>query len=253
MTQEQNKISRMCAITISREYGSGGGEIARRIAQRLGWDLIDHEAVLRIAKELGVSEEEAEAHDERKAGFLEQLLTTMQGIEPSLYTNVPPDVLTNAQDYREALERVIARAAVEKHVVIVGRGSQVLLRDQRDVLHIRVVASIERRIPYIMQREGVDKEAAKKRIHSKDTDRVRYLEFSYNCNPTDAHFYDLVINTDVIDLDSAVDLIILVLQRKAQKLDVPSEELGPGTGLARYPGHPADFHPLTVRTEQESQ
>lgn len=253
MAQEQNEIFRMCAITISREYGSGGGEIARRLAQQLRWNLIDHEAVLRIAKELGVSEEEAEAHDERKAGFLEQLLTTMQGIEPSLYANVPSDVLTNAQDYREALEHVIARAVEEKHVVIVGRGSQVLLRDQRDVLHIRVVASIERRIPYIMQREEIDKDAAKKRIHSKDNDRIRYLESSYNLNPTDAHLYDLVINTDVLDLDSAVDLIILALQRKARKLDVPSEELGPGTGLPRYPGRPADFHPLTVRTEQESQ
>ena len=253
MAQEQNEISRMCAITISREYGSGGGEIARRLAQRLGWNLIDHEAVLRIAKELGVSEEEAEARDERTAGFFEELLITMQGIEPSLYTNVPPEVLTSAQDYRDALEHVIARAAEEKHVVIVGRGSQVLLRDQRDVLHIRIVASIERRIPYIMQREGIDKDAAKKRIHGKDTDRVRYLESSYNCNPTDAHYYDLVINTDVIDLDSAVDLITLALQRKARKLDVPAEELGPGTGLPRYPGRPADFHPLTVRPDQESQ
>lgn len=253
MAQEQNEISRMCTITISREHGSGGGEIARRIARRLEWNLIDHEAVLRIAKELGVSEEEAEAHDERKAGFLEQLLTTMQGIEPSLYTNVPPDVLTNAQDYREALEHVITRAAEEKHVVIVGRGSQVLLRDRRDVLHIRVVASTEQRIPYIMQREGVDKDVARKRIHDKDIDRIRYLESAYNLNPTDAHHYDLTINTDVLDLDSAADLIILALQHKARKLDVPTEELGPGTGLSLYPGRPADFHPPTVRTEQESQ
>ncbi len=253
MTQEQNDIARMCAITISREYGSGGGEIARRLARRLGWTLIDHEAVLRIARDLGVSEEEVEAHDERKGSFLEQLVTTMQGVDPSLYMNAPPEVLTSAQDYREALEHVIARAAQEGHVVIVGRGSQVLLRDQRDVLHTRIIASIERRIPYIMQREGIDKDAARKRIHSKDTDRVRYLESSYNCNPTHAHLYDLVINTDVIDLDSAVDLIILALQRKARKLDVPLEALGPGTGLARYPGRPEDFHPPTVRSEQELQ
>jgi cytidylate kinase len=252
MTQEQNDIARMCAITISREYGSGGGEIAKRVAQWLGWELIDHEAVLRIAKELGVSEEEAEAHDERKAGFLEELLVTMQGIDPSLYANVPPQVLTSAQDYREALEHVIARATEGRHVVIVGRGSQALLRDRRDVLHARIIASIERRIPYIMQREGVDKDAAKKRIHSKDTDRIRYLESAYNCNPTEAHNYDLVINTDVIDLDSAVDLIILALQRKARKLDVSAEALGPGMGLSRYPGRPKDFHPPTVRPEQES-
>lgn len=254
MAAEQNEISRMRAITISREYGSGGGEIARRIAQRLGWTLIDHEAVLRIAKELDVSEEEAEAHDERKAGFFEQLLTTMQGIDPALYMNLPPEAFKNARDYRVALEHVISKAVEGGHVVIVGRGSQVLLRDRRDVLHIRVVASIERRIPYIMQREELDKDAAKKRIHSKDTDRVRYLESTYNCNPTDAHLYDLILNTDVLDLDSVVDLIILALQRKVQKRDVPWEELGPGTGLSRYPGRPADFHPPTTsHTRQDAR
>ncbi|HEY7419631.1 MAG TPA: cytidylate kinase family protein, partial [Ktedonobacteraceae bacterium] len=83
MPEEQNDISGMCAITISREYGSGGGEIARRIAQRLGWTLIDHEAVLRIAKELDVSEEEAEAHDEHGEDFFSRLLTTMQDINPA--------------------------------------------------------------------------------------------------------------------------------------------------------------------------
>lgn len=253
MAAEQNEISRMRAITISREYGSGGGEIARRVAQRLAWTLIDHEAVLRIAKELDVSEEEVEAHDECGEGFFTHLLMAMQGVNPSLYTSVPPEVLTNAQDYREALFHVISRAAQEGHVVIVGRGSQVLLKDQRDVLHVRVVASIARRIPYIMQREGLDKDTAKKRIHSKDTDRVRYLESAYNCNPTDAHLYDLIINTDVLDLDSAIDLIILALQRKVEKLDVPTEALGPGTGLPRYPGHPFDFHPPLLHREQEPQ
>lgn len=243
MAIENKDVSRMRAVTISREYGSGGGEIAARLAQRLGWHLIDHEAVLRIANDLGVSEEEAEAHDECKEGFFVQILMTMQNIDPILYANAPAEALTNAQDYREALERVIAKAVEEGHVVIVGRGSQFLLRKQRDVVHVRIVASIEQRIPYIMQREGLDENAAKKRIQSKDHDRIRYLESEYNCQPADAHLYDLVINTDVLDLDSAVDLITSALEHKAHRLDVPTEALGPGTGLPRYRAHPEDFHP----------
>ncbi len=65
MNEESSPISQMRAVTISRKYGSGGGEIATRLAQRLGWQLIDHEVVVQVAHELGVSEAEAEAHDER--------------------------------------------------------------------------------------------------------------------------------------------------------------------------------------------
>ncbi len=61
VNQEPDPVSQMRAITISREYGSGGGEIATRLASRLGWQLIDHEVVVQVAHELGVSEAEAEA------------------------------------------------------------------------------------------------------------------------------------------------------------------------------------------------
>ena len=70
MNEESSPISQMRAVTISREYGSGGGEIATRLAQRLGWQLIDHEVVVQVAHELGVSEAEVEAHDERVESLL---------------------------------------------------------------------------------------------------------------------------------------------------------------------------------------
>jgi cytidylate kinase len=74
MDQEHNMTSEMQAITISREYGSGGGEIAARLAHRLGWQLIDHEVVERVAQELGVSEAEAEEHDEYAESLASRIL-----------------------------------------------------------------------------------------------------------------------------------------------------------------------------------
>jgi len=65
MDEDSSPIASMRAITISREYGSGGGEIAARLAKRLNWQLIDHEVVVRVARMLRVSEKEAEEHDER--------------------------------------------------------------------------------------------------------------------------------------------------------------------------------------------
>ena len=138
MEQKPDIISNMRAITISREYGSGGGEIAQRLAQRLGWQLVDHEIVVRVAGELGVSEEEVEAHDEYSEGIAARILSSLQSMQPAMFAISPVPAMTNAEGYQEALSRVVEGALATGHVVIVGRGGQVLLKQHRDVLDVRV-------------------------------------------------------------------------------------------------------------------
>src|SRR5438046_4097328 len=106
MSVDSSIISQMRAITISREYGSGGGEIARRLAKRLGWGLIDHEAVIRVAQELGVSEAEAAVHDEYAEGLVSRIMSSMQAVDPAMYAAGPVSLTTNAQEYHKALEKV---------------------------------------------------------------------------------------------------------------------------------------------------
>ena len=240
---EQNLMSRMRAVTISREYGSGGGEIARQLAQLLGWQLIDHEIVARVAQALEISEEEANIHDEHVESAVNSLLTGMSVVHPAIFGVAPPlMLLTDPKTYREALNQVIEAAVARGHVVIVGRGAQAVLAQRRDVLHARIVAPLEQRIEYVMRREGLSKADAQTRIQLKEHDRARYLQAQYHCRPDDAHLYDVVINTGILDLDSAVDLIYDALQHKAQRLSIPTGELGPATGMPRYPGQPGDIH-----------
>ncbi len=243
MSQDLNTVSRMRAITISREYGSGGGEIATRLAKRLGWQLVDHEVVVQVAHDLGVSEAEVEAHDERVESLVSRILTGMQLFEPAALVSAPIPMLTDAKAYQEALHRAVEGAAATGHVVIVGRGAQVILAGKRDVLHVRVVAPLEKRIVYVMRREGLDQDAARSRVQLKDRDRVRYLQEVHHQNPANPQLYDLVVNTGIIDLESAVDLIQLALERKARQLSTPVKQLGPGAGLAPYATQPGDFRP----------
>jgi len=243
MAEPQQAISEMQAITISREYGSGGGEIATRLARRLGWRLIDHEVVVQIARELQVSEEEAAAHDEQVEGLISRILRSMRLSAPEVLVDEAPALApaTEERAYHEALRHVVQAAASAGHAVIVGRGGQAILADRRDVLHVRVVAPLDRRIAYVARREGLTMAAARERTLQKDWARARFVQTLYHCNPDDPHLYDLVINTGVLDLDSAVDLIYLALERKARRLHVPQEELGPAAGMPAYPGRPADF------------
>lgn len=245
MDETRSAISQMRAITISREYGSGGGEVAARLAVRLGWQLIDHEVVARVAQELGVSIAEAEAYDERTEGLVSRILSSMQAIDPAMFVNAAVSPVTDRRVYQEALRRVVEAAVTAGHVVVVGRGAQFLLANRRDVLHARVVAPVELRIPYVMQREGLDYDAARARVQLKDRDRNRYLQATHHQHPDDLHLYDLVVNTNVLDLESAVDVIALALEYKARQLLVPTGELGPAAGMARYTGQPGDFRPPT--------
>src|SRR5205085_12318016 len=132
------------------------------------WQLVDHHIVEEAARQLGVQEAVVEAHDEKAGGILSKVF---QWPYPT-----PPE---ETQTYYGALRRVVLEAANKGHVVIVGRGGQVLLADQRDVLHVRVVAPPEERVAYVVRREGLDTDTARKRVQDKDQARIRYTQTQF--------------------------------------------------------------------------
>jgi cytidylate kinase len=243
MNDMRDTVNEMRAVTISREYGSGGDEIAARLAQRLGWQVIDHAIVERIARTLGTSQEQAEAYDEHTEGLLARLLNVFRYIDPALTAYAPPGPVLSDEMYRDAVERFIRGAAARGHVVIVGRGAQVLLARQRDVLRVRIIAPLEQRIACVMQREGLDQRAAASRVRKFEHERTRYLEAAYHRKPEDAQMYDLVLNSSSLDPSSAVNVICLALNHKARRLYAQAGERGPATGQSRSPGRPREFRP----------
>lgn len=243
MNEMIENSKQMRAVTISREYGSGGGEIASRLAKRLGWQLLDHALIERVASELATSPEEAEVHDEHVEGALTRALTSMQYLYPDGLANLPPEAFLSDEAYWKTMNRVIKTAVGRDHTVIVGRGAQVLLANRPDVLHVRIIAPLEQRVRYVMQREEVNQATATSRIHRKDRDRARYLEAEYHRKPEDASLYDLVLKTSFLDFDSAVALICLALHSKARRLAAGPNETQPAEEWLRYPGPLLDFHP----------
>ena len=111
----------MKAIAIAREYGSGGGEIARRLAARLGWQLLDHDIVAQAAERLGLTAGEADRLDEHGEGFWGRLLVRMEYSVPGGAT---PQPLINPEDpeqeFQAAVRRLVEQAAATGQVVIVG-------------------------------------------------------------------------------------------------------------------------------------
>lgn len=243
----EGELTAMRAITISREYGSGGGEVARRLAERLGWKLIDHEVVVEVAKALGVSEAEAEAHDEHAYNAVDRVLYGLSALSFSVGSSTAPVSLRTDSDlYEKARRSVVERATKAGNVVIVGRGSQVLLAGRRDVLHVRTVAPLPRRVDYVVRREGLNPVAARARILAKDRERVRFLQNEHGSDPSDPCLYDLVVNTGDVGVDGTVDLVLLALERKGASLIAPPDEQGPAAGTTPYPSPPGNFTPGTA-------
>ena len=90
---------------------------------------------------------------------------------------------------------IIIAVATSGHVVIVGRGGQVLLADRRDVLPIRVIAPLELRVAYTARREGLDTETVRRRVQAKDQARTQFMQAQYRSQHEAPHLYDLEINT----------------------------------------------------------
>jgi cytidylate kinase len=241
MNDTQQTGPGMRVITISREYGSGGGEIAARLARRLGWRLIDHEIVAQVAYRTGIPISQAQAHDEVGESFIARILNSLQFGAPEGLPVPPPETGITTRIYYQTLQQIMEQLADEGEVVIVGRGGQIILQNRRDALHVRIVAPFTKCVAYVARREGLSEAAARARTLMKNRARARYIQTLYHRNHDDPHLYDLVINTGIIDLEGAVDLICTALTHKARMLTVPEPELGPAAGMTRYPGQPADF------------
>lgn len=227
----------MRAITVSREYGAGGGEIARGLAAKLGWQLVDHALVRKVAETLDEDEAAAEQHDERGDGFSSRLIASLQWISPWGPVAPPPQPYEQQAARRhQALTQVILATYDVGNAVIVGRGGQRILHGHRDVLHVRIVAPLEARVAYVIQREQLSADEAHARIAQVDRDRVQYLQEVEHADPRDADLYDLVVSTGVLSLDDAVDLIASALRRKEARLALDARDLGPAAGLPPYPG-----------------
>jgi cytidylate kinase len=201
----------MPVVTVSRQYASGGSEIARLAAQRLQWELVDNEFVDRVARLAGLPREEVEQHEERVTGFMERLARTLTSSSPELFMtpSVSPPVTVEPpeEEIVRLTERVIAEAVRHDRVILVGRGAPAYLAQREGTLHVLVVAPLEVRARRAMERLQVDQKAAERTIHEIDEGRRLYVKTYYGRRWDDPANYHLVLNTDVFSYEQSGELI----------------------------------------------
>src|SRR5438309_6521401 len=145
-------------ITITRQYASGGSEVARLVAVALGWTVIDNEFVDQVAQRAGLPAAEVAQLEERAPGLLERLARTLAVASPEMFlaSAAAPRVEQDETTIVQVTERVIAEAAAHGRIVLVGRGAQAVLARRPDALHVYVVASKPWRMKHAVERLGGD-------------------------------------------------------------------------------------------------
>lgn len=184
-------------ITLSRQMGSGGTEIATEVAERLGLQYVDRQIIFRAAKQAGLPEAALAEVDE--------------------FGILPP--MLSAKDRRAfitTVESVIRDFAQRDNVIIVGRGGQVVLNEWPASLHLQIIAPLDLRVDRLVKKANLDREAALNRLMASDKARTSYLRRNYHVDWLDSRLYDLVINTGKISDHDAVELVVLAAKSVAK-------------------------------------
>ncbi|MHB1417703.1 MAG: cytidylate kinase-like family protein [Chloroflexota bacterium] len=209
-------------VTIARQLGSGGGTIGQAVAERLAMAYVDREIIQRAAEMAEVSEDVFHEVDERHPSFLERVLSLVVGYQsPVAPEYLPPDAIILPQpahdSYHQLVEEVIKQVATRGDAVIVGRAGQAILHSWQPALHVYVYAPLQIRVQRVAEREGIDAEAATKRVHESDRNRAGYLRTYYRVAWHNPELYDLIINTGRLSFEQATGLIVAAANAQRER------------------------------------
>jgi len=178
-------------VTVSRQLGSGGQELANRIAADLGWQVFDHEIVSAIARRTDTQEVLLSRLDEHAVGPINDYLARL--LDSRNVGQVP---------FLQEMVRVIWSLAKQGSAVIVGRGANWFL-GSRFGLRVRVVAPLDVRVARTAEVEGLDRQAAERRVREHDEAQEAFIRQVFGQHIGDPEGYDLIVNLGALDLDSA--------------------------------------------------
>jgi len=178
----------MKLITFTEKMGTNGLEVARQVAKKLGYKTYDTEAINNMAQEMGFLESVTKV-DEKVPSIFERLFSHR------------PDI------YFDRLYSVIYELVKQGDVVFLGRGSHVLLKAFNCALHVRVTASLEKRIQNLIE-SGFHREAAIKAIERSDHERSTFVKSAFGVDWETPELYDLVLSMDKLSIDLAVNIVL---------------------------------------------
>jgi cytidylate kinase len=206
-------------VTIRGEMGSGASVIGREVARLIEGDYVDRRVLEDVAGLLGRPPEQVGEKErmpphlrQRILGVLEKVISRSGTVE-STYSRAWKEPLDDAK-YLDALDAVITDLALTGNIVIVGRGSQFILRHYPSALHVLVITPLKERIGRVMVELGVDEDDARRQIGEVDSSRRDFIKRFFRQDLEDPNNYDLVISTEHLSYEAATQIIVVAASQK---------------------------------------
>jgi cytidylate kinase len=196
-------------ITVEREYGCGGGEIARLLADRLEWKLWDNELTEEIAKLANVDPATVRSCDERVDSTFSRLSKIFW--RGSYERSMPLDRTFDADDMVELVQHVLQKASEEGKSVFVGRGAPYFLRERPDAFHVFLYAPRAEKIRRLRE-TGKSTREAEESVDSVDRDRIYFVKHYFGADWPTRSLYHMMINT-VMGNENVVSLILDTMRK----------------------------------------
>jgi len=198
-------------ITLEREYGSGGGVIAQKLASRLGWKLWDQLLTQEIARRMDCDCRAVGEHEERRDSAYYRLLKSFLRGSFEGSSNVPRLKMVDTDCVREVVQKILPELADAGDAVIVGRGSAYHLGNRPDAFHVFIYAPFEERVRRL-QASGKNEKEALELGESVDRDRAAFIKRYFNVDWPGRHQFHLMVNSGMGE-EVAVEVILDALAR----------------------------------------
>ena len=204
----------MAVITISRQFGAGGITLGKMIADSLGYTFADSDIIQRVAKEANVSTNWVEAFEKDAGSKVSRFVSNM--VSKRMLNRVLGDErgYLDEKIYLDYLVLIIAQCADEGDVVIIGRGSQYILNDHPDAIHILLMDEFENRVKFMMDKYEMSHKKAKRTVTNEDRRRTNLYKRLGKSDYDDPNLYHQVLNMGRVGLEEARDIVLEMVKHK---------------------------------------
>lgn len=207
----------MAVITISRQFGAGGITLGRMVADALHYTFADSNIIQRVAQEANVSANWVESFEKEAGSKFSRFISSM--VTKHLVDRVLGDEhgYLDEKIYLDYLVLIIAQFAEEGNVVILGRGSQYILDDHPDAIHILLIDEFENRVKFMMKNYEMSRKKAEHTVVYEDNRRANLFKRLGKLDYENPKLYHIVMNMAKLDLETARDIICNLAVHRAEQ------------------------------------
>ena len=197
-------------ITISRMFGSGGSDVAAKVAKGLGWALLDNDVVDAVADRLGMERSEVSKLEERVPSLAERIADSMRMSTPEYVVPVADASITQTAETRiaDVTQRVMQEAVQQGNAVLVGRGATALLGNRTDALHVFCYAAMPMLVAYAIAHRGLDPATAAHEVEQRNKQREQYVKRHWGRDWRNFENYHVCVDTGRLGIDTAASVVL---------------------------------------------